>query len=365
MCNCNQPIVKTSLCSSKPKCQPKDCSCPVKDLSTDCVLYTGNNLACSNIESGTILTELIQQLDEFICSALTANQNLSLVNIGPGSGIYRGINLLGERELRTLISSNNSISIFQNTDTIDFVLPPGVIFPGLVNIGSGKQIYKGLDGQGRAEIRTLTSSNNSVIITENANTIDFTVEPVTPTPTTILNIGTGSQLYAGTNGAGAHQIRTITSVDNSATITQTANTVDVSVNPTTTQVISTPTIQVTGSGTSGSPYAPAVVNLQKIISNFPGNAYTLDPNDDQYTIILKNGIDDITVLIPNNLTYAFNVGFIQQGTGSITFAIAPGSGNALRTPITGAFRLAGDNFWAFLERVQSTTEFHLLGNIKV
>ena len=55
-------------CNQQPLCNQNDCSCPVKDLSTDCVLYTGADLTCSGIKSQTILTELIQQLDEFICT---------------------------------------------------------------------------------------------------------------------------------------------------------------------------------------------------------------------------------------------------------------------------------------------------------
>lgn len=75
MCNCGNTT--TSICTST--CTTTDCSCPVKDLSTDCVLYTGNDLACSGIKKGTILTELIQQLDTYICdkfSQTCCNDNL-------------------------------------------------------------------------------------------------------------------------------------------------------------------------------------------------------------------------------------------------------------------------------------------------
>lgn len=59
-CTCNQP----------PNCTTNDCSCPIKDLSTDCVLYTGDDLPCSGIKKNTIITELIQQLDTFVCTLM-------------------------------------------------------------------------------------------------------------------------------------------------------------------------------------------------------------------------------------------------------------------------------------------------------
>ena len=91
-------------CNQQPLCTQNDCSCPVKDLSTDCVLYTGEDLVCSGIKSQTILTDLIQQLDEFICqiSEAVGGGGFGLINIGTGSGIYRNTTLTGNRELRSV-----------------------------------------------------------------------------------------------------------------------------------------------------------------------------------------------------------------------------------------------------------------------
>lgn len=100
MCNCN----------NKPLCSNNDCSCPVKDLSTDCVLYTGDDLACSGIKSQTILTDLIQQLDEFICNLDIEPTPFNLVNVGTGSGLYKGI-ISGNGQLRSIKSPDNSITV--------------------------------------------------------------------------------------------------------------------------------------------------------------------------------------------------------------------------------------------------------------
>lgn len=99
MCNCNN----TPLCSNN------DCSCPVKDLSTDCVLYTGADLACSGIKSQTILTDLILQLDTFICS-LETQPTLNIINVGTGAGVYKGI-VGSNRQLRSIKSPDNSVGV--------------------------------------------------------------------------------------------------------------------------------------------------------------------------------------------------------------------------------------------------------------
>lgn len=104
-------------CNKQPLCKQNDCSCPVKDLSTDCILYTGNDLVCSGIKSQTILTDLIQQLDEFICkiSEAVGGGGLNLINVGTGSEVYKGTTLTGNKELRTLKTVGDFIEIGLST----------------------------------------------------------------------------------------------------------------------------------------------------------------------------------------------------------------------------------------------------------
>lgn len=113
MCNCGNTT--TSICTST--CTTADCACPIKDLSTDCVLYTGNDLACSGIKKGTILTELIQQLDTYICdkfSQTCCNDNLQkTLDYGTEDDTYE----------YTLSNLDNNYTI---------IIPDGA--PGTVNI---------------------------------------------------------------------------------------------------------------------------------------------------------------------------------------------------------------------------------------
>lgn len=75
--SCNKPI--NTPCGCDP-CVDENpgCSCPIKDLSTDCVLYTGDDLECSGIPQNTILTDLIQQLDSFICNLVSQVSNINI-----------------------------------------------------------------------------------------------------------------------------------------------------------------------------------------------------------------------------------------------------------------------------------------------
>lgn len=99
-------------------------------------------------------------------------------------------------------------------------------------------------------------------------------------------------------------------------------------------------------------------NKQKIITT----DYTILSDDNNYTIIINNGSNPINITIPSGLPYAINIGFIQQGTGDVTFIT---SGTTIKTPLVGAFKIKGENYNAYLEQVASSNVYHLLGNLKV
>ena len=123
---CNQYI---STCNNCNPCEEVDdsCSCVQKDMSTDCSLFTGDTLACSGIPTNTSLTKVIEDLDAHVCNLFTQTSQLfNLSNVGNGAEIYRGNDNLGQRELRTLISSS-SVTVQQNTDDISFEVDPTFI----------------------------------------------------------------------------------------------------------------------------------------------------------------------------------------------------------------------------------------------
>jgi hypothetical protein len=98
-------------------------------LSTDCILYTGPNLPCSGIESKTILTDLIEQLDEFICTKVAQTSALvTLINVGEGEEIYAGDNLVGKK-IRTIETTNIGDGPIELLAPIDFDAQDGLLIP--------------------------------------------------------------------------------------------------------------------------------------------------------------------------------------------------------------------------------------------
>jgi len=97
-------------------------------------------------------------------------------------------------------------------------------------------------------------------------------------------------------------------------------------------------------------------NLQRTIT---GSATILE-TDNNSTIIINNGATNINITVPTGLSTKFAVGFIQQGTGDVTFVE---SGTTINSPLD-YLKIKGENFWAYLEKVGSTEVFQLAGELK-
>ena len=110
MCGCNQtPCVQQAPCGD----------CQVKDLGTQCVVYTGADLECINKPTDTSLTEILIALDEKICD-MSGGGNTTLVNIGDGFEIYAGDDEQGRKEIKTLSTFDNSVELSEEDGTINF-----------------------------------------------------------------------------------------------------------------------------------------------------------------------------------------------------------------------------------------------------
>jgi hypothetical protein len=98
-------------------------------------------------------------------------------------------------------------------------------------------------------------------------------------------------------------------------------------------------------------------NLQKVVT---GNT-TISNLDNNHTIFINNGATPITITIDSSVTLAnFCVGFIQEGTGDVTFV---GSGVSLTNPI--GLKSKGQGYATFIERKLNTSNYFLLGDTKV
>lgn len=99
-------------------------------------------------------------------------------------------------------------------------------------------------------------------------------------------------------------------------------------------------------------------NLQKVINT----DYTLTNADNNYVIFINN-VAPITITLNTAITTAnFCVGFVQKGAdiNTVTFSA---TGVTLHNPI--GFKLKGQYYQAFIERELNTSDFYLLGNVKL
>ena len=152
-CNCNNTNPCGGGCIETAPCVEKDCACPVF-ISSDCVNNVTETLPCSNIVKGQTLTAVLKQLDAFICTKfdqLTAF--ITLINVGGGKEIYKGVNGVGQKLLRTLVKVGNLITVNQNNtnDTIEIGLDETALNTFVnanqktyssVNVGTGMDVYK-------------------------------------------------------------------------------------------------------------------------------------------------------------------------------------------------------------------------------
>jgi hypothetical protein len=105
--------------------------------------------------------------------------SLSLANVGGFAQVYVGGTGPNPFEFRTLQSSDGSITIAQNATNVDLTVDFGASL-SLANVGGFAQFYVGGSGPNPFNLRTLQSSDGSVTITQNATNVDLTVAAVDP-----------------------------------------------------------------------------------------------------------------------------------------------------------------------------------------
>jgi hypothetical protein len=136
MCNCST-TTETTVCS-----QPQVCGYKVF-LSSDCIDNVTEDLVCSNILKGQTLSEVLVQLDAYICEKFDSVTNFfQLTNIGTGAQVYKGVSILGKKELRTLLDSN-LINIAQGTNDITISVDETVLTTFISNLSGVETVVQG------------------------------------------------------------------------------------------------------------------------------------------------------------------------------------------------------------------------------
>ena len=178
-CGCNNP------------CPPENCACPVL-LSSDCINNVTEDLECSGIDKGQTLTEVLVQLDAFICEKF--NQTVAyftLLNVGTGAEVYKGVNGVGNKLIRKINKVGNLITVTQNTDDISISIDETALGTFIeanqkTTVGiqlepsdtDNKNVYKNTTVVGDVStlnFRSIVSTDGSVVLTETASTIDITL----------------------------------------------------------------------------------------------------------------------------------------------------------------------------------------------
>jgi hypothetical protein len=353
------------------------------------------------VVKNTILSVALKNIVDFFCQKLNEIANrFRIVNIGAGAKVYKQENLLGQKELRTIISSDTSVTIVEGTTAIDITVPDYPIVPTASNVGTGVGVFKELSTNDY-KFKSFTSTDSSVIVTSSTNTIDISV------PAGVIPDGSETKITAGTNvtvtgtgtiatpyvvnstdtnttySAGTAMSLVGTTFNNTApdqtvvltqggatTITGTYPNFTISSTDTNTiadgsetKINSGVTTTTSGTGATGSPYVIEITNLQKVITyptDFTGTNYTVTNADNNYTIIVNNTTTAVTITVPSGLLSKIGVGFIQKGTADITFTA---SGTTIYNPI--GLKSKGQYYQTFIEQELATNVIYLLGNTKI
>jgi hypothetical protein len=183
MCNCGNTITTNTICTT---CVPTDCACPIKDLSTDCIQYTGDDLPCTEITQGTILTEVFSQIDTYLCdlSEQLAN-SFSLISIGTGTRVFRGVDGIGRKEIRSLVTIDGIITIGLSTN--DKEIQIGIDREVLKSFIQANQITSSADGS-----ETKVQAGTSISVAGVGTVVSpYVITNTAPDQTVVLTSGTG------------------------------------------------------------------------------------------------------------------------------------------------------------------------------
>lgn len=345
-------------CKGKKICSQKTCGCPIPDLSAKCVVYDGEKLHCIGADTPDNLNSLIKKFDKAICQKLDfILEKGNLINVGGGVELYQGINQQGQKEIRTLVSSDGSVTIELDDDTVDIKVEGVTLFTlenesttSDANILSefdeqeNKYTFKGLksnsitideDAEGNITLEvtipepgqntTVSSNNNSITVVEDNGNYDLAVNFPQP------------DLY----------IVGIASADNTVSV--------VDVNSDTTQwdlSVNFPVPDLEQADPQESDFVKGQ-NLQKVIDN----NYVVQASDNNYTILVEASkaiVIDVDPNLPNN----FFVGFIQDGAGEVSFD----SLYINKKPTGKEFLIEGDGHNAAIEKIND--KVFLLGSLK-
>ena len=179
-------------CGCTDPCQPNSipCTCEAR-VTSDCVTVSGATSNCLAIDDNLLLTDYLTQMDERICEKVDSVTNfIALENVGTGSQLYKGDNLLGKKQIRTVKSLDSALIVTQTADEIQLDLNlPAIIPPD----GTETKLVSGTN--------TTVAGNGSTATPYSVN-VSFPTPPdgsetkvIAGTNTTVTGLGTTTSPY--------------------------------------------------------------------------------------------------------------------------------------------------------------------------
>lgn len=146
--------------------ESQDCTCPVKDLSTDCILYNGT-VVLSHIGTNpnTLGTQVLININQAFSDLKDSLPSyFQLGNIGNGALIFSGISGTGIRQLRSIVQGTNII-VTENTSDIQLDVPSAsTTVLGSIEIATQAEVDAAADA-----LKAVTPSTLGVFTSEPAN----------------------------------------------------------------------------------------------------------------------------------------------------------------------------------------------------
>lgn len=397
-------------CSNSTPCTSQECGCKF-EVDAGCVRYTGDTLSCIDAQTGDLLADILLGLNNKFCD-LTSGNFIEVSQETPGNSCVNG-------GLKILVKDINTSAIISteylctaaalgsvtglNTDNTDPLNPivkisvDGTTVTGLGTPASPLVASGGIAGSGIQDYVARWTPDGSTLgtglIQDNNSSVSIGVTPDAGAKLAIQS-DKGSGLYilqtvngyglnarsiaaGGTSNAGGLLWAGNSTTQNvGAEIIATGGTTSTNIGITT-QVYGGATNYaaklsdgtegigkvLTCVGTAGlANWADA--NPQKFITypaDFTGTNYTLTSADNGYSIVVINGSTAVTITVPTALVAKMQVGFIQDGTGDVTFTPAS---TTLNNAISG-YKIKGRYEQVYLEQGLTSAIYYLLGNTKV
>lgn len=317
-------------------------------IKADCI-YVTEELKVTGVQPDTVLTAALKRIDTVIGDIKNkAAQTFSLINIGTGAKVYKGVSSIGEKQLKTLTSTDGSVTIVENENEIDFAVEIDIpttpsaseTEEGISRRATQLEVDEGLNDTAHVtplKLATYFNNNNEQYTLQILNgKVELLKDGVAVSSET-LPTSTDSHVSDFTLNGTTLQIHmndgvTIHEQDISSLLNFTQVQADF------VQEDTTKASYIKNRNASKTVYAD----------------YIVAATDNTYVIVIDSS-SAVTISLPSTLPDNFAVGFVQKGTGLVTIA------NADIVPEGFANTIKGKGHQAFVEKIEGTK--FLFGNL--